>query len=189
MDNRYGIRAYLDPELPVEVKVRDEWVSDQTYKEVVQKTVISCTDAIVTVIGDYGAVYLTKRSVYPMKGLWCLGGRIFFNDKTLEESVARCIALETSLQFSQNRFRFICTHLYSWNKTNQGDFPGRNLAPLYVLEVSKEELVLMSGGLKQTEYDIEFGFQRFSRERLIDERVHPAMLDAFDDIFPNLGSN
>lgn len=179
------IVTYPDPlAAGVETRIRDQWISDPTYAEMVQKMPIPCTDAIITLRGDDGAVYLGKRCVYPMMGIWCLGGRIFFNDQTMEESVARCVQIETGCRFEESRFRYLCTNLYSWIKTAQGDFPGKNLAPLFLLEVEQDELAAMSRGLKPAEYDPAFGLQRFNRTRLIDEQVHPAMINAFDQLFP-----
>jgi hypothetical protein len=179
-----ALRAYRDPLVPdVDVTVRDQWISNAAYAEMVQKSIIACTDTVMVLAGDDKAIYLGERSTFPMKGVWCLGGRIFFNDSTFESSIARCVYLETGCRFDPARFKYVATHLYSWVKTAQGDFPGKNLAPLFKLEVTPEELQQMAHGLKSEEYNRSFGLQRFDRTILIDERVHPAMLDAFDDIF------
>lgn len=136
-----------------------------------------------TVVNDVQAVYLAQRSAYPMKGIWCFGGRMFFNDDTPEDSVSRCVETETSVRLRVERFECIATNLYSWHRTAQGNFPGKNFAPLYKAEVTTEELDQMRRGLRSSEYDKGFGIQRFCRERLIDENVHPAMVDAFDLIW------
>lgn len=179
-----SIKSYTDPLAPgVTPTARDSWISDTAYNETVRKMPIPCTDALITLAGDDQAVYLGKRSAFPMQGIWCLGGRIFFNDQSMEESIARCVEIETGCRFAPERFKYLRTNMYSWVKTAQGDFPGKNLAPLYRLEVTTEEMQAMSAGLKPSEYDPTFGLQRFSRSRLLDERVHEAMLDAFDQLF------
>jgi hypothetical protein len=177
-------RSYRDPLTPgMAVRGRDTWLSDTTYLEMVQKVPIPCTDAILTVADDR-AIYLGKRVAFPMAGIWCLGGRIFFNDESLEDSISRCLQLETGVTINPGRFEDIGTsHLYSWVKVAQGDFGGKNLAITFKLEVSRKELQKMAAGLSPKEYDPTFGLQRFSRERLVDEVVHPAMIDLFDDIF------
>jgi ADP-ribose pyrophosphatase YjhB (NUDIX family) len=178
------LRSYRDPLAPgVAVRVRDEWISNGTYGEMVQKTPIPCTDVILTTRDD-AAIYLGRRVVFPMAGIWCLGGRIFFNDETFEDSVSRCLYLETGVRIIPARFENIGpAHLYSWAKTAQGEFGGKNLAIIFKLEVSPEEIKKMSQGLNPKEYDQKFGLQRFGRDRLMDEAVHPAMIDLFDDIF------
>lgn len=177
-------RYYNDPILPEEmVKVEDEWLGDETYKEMVQKSVILCTDVVLTMKNDV-AIYLGKRVALPMAGVWCIGGRVFFNDETLEDSIARCIYLETGAKVEAERFEYIGTpHLYSWIKVAQGDFGGKNLSLTFKLEVSNEEMKEMSRGLQPKEYDSAFGLQRYTRERLVNEKVHQAMVDVFDDIF------
>jgi hypothetical protein len=178
-------RTYRDPLDPGQVvRQRNQWVSDQTYQEMVQKVTIPCTDTILTLSGEK-AIYLGKRTALPMAGIWCLGGRIWFNDESLEDSISRCLTLETGVTIAPARFEMLPTpHLYSWVKVQQGDFGGKNLALTFKLEITQEELEKMAKGLQPKEYDKDFGLQRFTRERLIDERVHPAMLDLFDEIHP-----
>lgn len=179
------LRSYRDPLAPGKVvRIRSEWISDPTYAEMVQKTPIPCTDVIITLDGDDQAIYLAKRTAFPMAGIWCLGGRMFFNDETLEDSAARCIYLETGVRIDPVRFEHIGPlHLYSWVKVAQGDFGGKNLATTFRLTVNAKELELMKIGLQSREYDPQFGMQRFDRNRLVDENVHPAILDLFDNIF------
>ncbi len=178
------IRYYQDPLDPAQIATtKDPFISDETYKEMVEKTPIPCTDVALTKKGDQ-ALYLTKRSVYPMKGIWILGGRMWFNDATLHHSIVRCMALETGQQFELSRFKMLPTpHLYSWVKTRQGDSPGKNLAITFQLEVTKNELRKIAENLTEKEYEKEFGIQRFTRERLLSEKCHPALVDLYDEIF------
>ncbi len=47
------LRTYRDPLDPGRVaRARDQWVSNETYTEMVQKTVIPCTDVVITIAGD-----------------------------------------------------------------------------------------------------------------------------------------
>ena len=179
------VRYYSDPLDPKRmVLTRDPFISAESYKEMLEKTPIPCTDAVLTVRGDK-ALYLAKRSVYPMKGVWVLGGRIWFNDATLNDSIARCIEIETGCKFEAKRFKQLPTpHLCSWVRIRQGDFPGKNLIISFRLEITQAELQRMSCGLKPEEYEKEFGIQRFDRQRLIDEKCHPALVDLYDEIFP-----
>jgi len=177
------IRMYLDPLDPNrEVRVEEQWISDQAYAEVARKMVVLCTDAVFTTSGDK-AIYLTKRSVYPMKGIWWFGGRLFFNDASPEDAISRAIQRETAHHINPARFRFISIHGYAWVKTAQGDFGCKNFGLTYQCEVDDVELDLMRSGLIASEYDRSFGIQRFDRERLVAENVHQALIDVYDDLF------
>jgi len=179
------IRYYRDPLAPdQEVLTDHEWVDTDAYRQLVQRTVISCTDVVLTLVGDPNAIYLAKRCVFPQKGIWCFGGRLFFNDGTLPHSSARCLNTEAAVPINPDRFVWTKNpHLYSWVKTAQGDFGGKNLVLIFRLEVTPYELGQIARGLSPKEYDRVFGIQRFTRERLVDEKVHKAMHDAFNDIW------
>lgn len=179
------VRYYLDPLAPRRIpSIGDSFISGPSYTEMVRKSVIVCTDIVLTLVGDK-ALYLAKRAVYPMKGIWVLGGRVWFNDESLEESVVRCVYDKTGQEFGASRFKLLKEpHMYSWIKTRQGDFPGKNLAFTFQLEATGEEIEKIAENLSASEYDRSFGIQCFSRERLVTENVHPMLLDLFDEIFP-----
>jgi hypothetical protein len=118
-----------------------------------------------------------------MKGVWCIGGRMWFNDENAETSTSRCVQVETGIKIIPSRFKLIATNLYSWSQVEQGKFPGRNLALTFSCELSPKEIELVSQGLSPKEYDKKFGLQPFNRDRLEKEKIHPAMLDAYKEIF------
>jgi hypothetical protein len=179
-----NVNSYRDPLAPdVEVSTRDQWISQEAYSEVVQKSIVPCTD-VVFLNKKEKVLYLGKRSVLPMKGIWFMGGRMFFNDRSPQESIARCVEMETGVRIKLERFEFICTNLYSWIKVAQGDFPGKNLGLTYGCDITAAEVEQISHGLSATEYDKEFGLQRFDRARLVDAKVHPAIIDIYDQLFP-----
>ncbi len=181
--NNKDIIVFDDPIMPgVEVKIENQWIEDSVYAQIVEKTIITCTDTVFVIPGDT-AIYLAKRSVLPMKGVWCFGGRMFFNDKTPQDSVSRCIKTETGLLIDPSRFVFVCMNLYSWVVVAQGNFPGRNLGITHMCYVNYEEIKQMLQRLNSSEYDMAFGIQRFDRDRLIHENVHKALLRIFDEIF------
>lgn len=181
--NNKGIIVFDDPVMPgVEVKTENQWIEDSVYAQIVEKTIITCTDTVFVVPGDR-ALYLAKRSALPMRGVWCFGGRMFFNDKTPQDSVSRCVKSETGLFIDPSRFMFVCVNLYFWAVVAQGNFPGRNLGITHVCYVDNEEIDQMTMGLSEKEYDTQFGIQKFDRERLIHENVHRAMLRTFNEIF------
>lgn len=177
-------RSYRDPSAPeMVIRTEDPWIKDETYTEVVQKMVIACTDVVLT-MSDEEAIYLAKRVSYPMASVWLLGGRIFFNDDSLEDSIVRCLLQETGVKFDTTRFECVSVpHLYSFAKVAQGDFGGKSICTNFRLEISENELEKMRQGLDPHEYDREFGIQRFTRGRLVAEALHPALIDLYNDIF------
>ncbi len=178
------IKTYLDPLNPqASLVIDDTWLDDDLYMKVVKKTVVSCVDAVVTVKDVPDTVYLIRRAVYPMKGLWILGGRIQFNSVNIQDAISSNVMRETKVRFSPERFKLLTVNNYFWINCAQGNFPSKILAPLFHLEVSKEELSKISSGLIASEYEQGFGLQPFTREYLIRENVHPAILDAFDLIW------
>jgi len=177
------IRTYNDPLSPdFQPRVSNGWISDEAYREMVQKMPITCTDVVFIVKNDK-AIYVGKRIALPMSGIWIFGGRMNFNDNSFEESLSRIMEIEVSHAIDPKRFNYLCTNLYSWVVVAQGNFPGKNVGITYSCEVTKEELEKMSKGLNPKEYDLEFGIQRFDRDRLINGRIHPALVDIYRDLF------
>lgn len=176
------VKSYRDIEQTEDVITANQWLSKETYDEVVQKMVITCTDVVFCVEGDQ-AIYLGKRVALPMAGLWVFGGRMLFNDASPEEAIARCVKVETGILIDSERFQYVTTNFYSWTKVAQGSFPGKSIGMTYQCVVTKEEINELAQGLSETEYDKEFGIQRFDRARLIEENAHPAMLDLYNQIF------
>ena len=175
--------TYCDPMAPeLDFLNSDQWISNSAYLEVVKKTIITCTDIVLYKTNDR-AIYLAKRSVLPMLGIWCFGGRMFFNDHDPEASAARCLKTETGLELNPQRFEFIRTNLCLWAKVAQGDFPGKNLVMVYGCAVTEAEIKQMAQGLAWQEYDRDFGIQRFDFNRLTDCQVHPALVDIYKQLF------
>lgn len=181
--NNSIISVFNDPDSPeVPVNIGDSWIDDATYLQVVQKTIVVCTDTVFIVEGEE-AIYLAKRSMLPMKGIWCFGGRMLFNDPTPNDSVSRCVKRETGVLIDPKRFKQLSVNLYSWNRILQGDFPGRNLGIMFSCKVSHEEIDQMAKGLSDKEYDTSFGIQAYNCFRIVDEKIHRALDDAYTAYF------
>jgi ADP-ribose pyrophosphatase YjhB (NUDIX family) len=174
------VRSYSEKNASIQGK--NPWIPEGTYETIAKSMIIPCVDIIFHTKSDR-AIYLAKRVVLPMNSYWCLGGRIFFDDCTLEEAAARSITRESELNINSKRFKFVCNHLYSWEAIAQGYFTGRNLAVIFSCEVTVDEIDKISKTLNETEFDKEFGLQRFDRQRLLDMNVHQAMIDVFDQLF------
>jgi hypothetical protein len=53
----------------------------------------------------------------------------------------------------------------------------------FTVELSADELGLVSANLSSQEYEEGVGLQELGHTRLLDEEVHPALLDCYDTIF------
>ena len=166
------LRCYSDPLGGDEFAAANPWIDDQLYTEIIRKLPIACSDAVLTLQGDR-ACYLANRVVWPGRGIWCLGGRIWSTCKSPTDSVARCVLAETGVPIDPRRFSYVLVTSYSWAHTAQGEFPGKTLAIIFQLEISTQELHLMSSGLSASEYEVSFGLQRFDRKRLLAEQSSP----------------
>ena len=180
-----SVTCYLDPLKPsATFQAESQWLSDEVYAEVVQKTVVTCADAVVTQRDLPGVVFLAKRVINPQQGLWVLGGRVMFNSDSIAHALALNIKRETGLVFSADRFKFLMANDYKFANAAQGNFPCRSLVLLHRLDVSKEERQAMSDHLIGSEYESGFGLQPFNRGDLVLNNVHPALVDAYDRIWP-----
>jgi hypothetical protein len=177
------IGSFRDPAFPDRViKTGDQYISDASYAEIVQKMPIPCTDILLIRENDE-ALYLVKRKVFPHPQWWTLGGRMMFNDESLEASAARCLKRESKIDVALNRFRPCGTGFYQWARTAQAEAPGKNLAILFSLIVTREEIDFIGENLDGNEFETELGIQRFSRERLVADNCHPVLIRTYDYLF------
>ena len=148
-----------------------------------QAFVIVCTDAIV-VDRKKRTVWLARRAVLPMKGLWIIGGRRFAGEAALD-SITRCFKRETGLTVTPERFSFIMATEYRWKDREQEpqNLGSHNLSYTFAVELTAEERITAANSLEKKEYQPGFGLQEFDRERSVREHVHPVILDLYDEIF------
>jgi len=178
------IKTYTDPLDPTANTATDnQWLDEDVYRELVKKTVVTCADIIITLTGVSDRVYLARRAVYPMKGLWFLGGRVQFNSLDMPSAAADNLERETGYKISSDKFKFLVVNDYKFIKAAQGDFPARSFAALFHLEVDAVELSQLSKGLVTSEYEPDFGLQPFEYDKLVQIKAHPAIIDAFRCIY------
>lgn len=174
------IRSYEQSK--AEFKGKNPWIPEEDYQKILRAMIVPCVDIILHA-GNEPAIYLAKRIVLPMDSYWCLGGRMMFADASFEEAAARSLKREGGLEINPSRFKFLCNHLYAWQALAQGNFTGRNIAIVFSLKVSLKELNQIKKSLDKDEFDTEFGIQKFTRKRLLEENAHKAMVDIFDQLF------
>ncbi len=157
-------------------------LSDEEYGRAIQALIILCVDAVI-VNNERRTIYLTKRRTKPMDGWWWIGGRRVFG-KSAEESMVTNFARETGLKLSPDRFEFILRQEYVWKDREQEpqDVGSHNDSNVHTVTLTDEELASVNENLDQTEYD-GTGLVEFTREKLVEEQVHPAILGLYDAYF------
>ncbi len=84
-------------------------LGDEAYAQAIDSLVIACVDIIL--LDAKGEMLLGKRSYYPAKGWWIVGGRMRPGE-SFEEAAARNVKRELGLEISTERFS--CLGLYSF---------------------------------------------------------------------------
>ncbi len=177
------LRSYRDPQDPDKIiGIEQPHVDDDFYTRVVRSFPIPTVDVVFTMPGE-NVLHLARRSVFPAAEPWVIGGRIYFNDDTLEAAMVRTIKRETGIDIDESRLVFVMVAYYSWLRIAQGG-AGKNISFTFKLEITPEERDRVVKGLVPSEYDADFGLQSYDRDRLVREKCHPVLLDLYDAIFP-----
>lgn len=160
-----------------------KFLSDEVYAQAMESFVVVCTDTII-INKKRKTFYLTKRSVYPLKTWWMVGGRMLAGENPLE-SIRRCFLRETGIDVNPQRFTFIVFNRYilSYRKQEPRDTGSDSLAHVFSIELSDEEIQKISRSLNNDEYDSSVGLVEFNREKLIKEKVFSAIVDLYDQVF------
>ncbi len=91
-------------------------MGDREYAKVLDSIVKATTDVVI--INPKGEMLLGKRSYYPAKGWWIIGGRMVPGEK-VQEAAARNIKRELKLIISPKRFSYLGTYSLVWPKRRQ----------------------------------------------------------------------
>ena len=162
-------------------------MSDAAYKEVIDNTILVCTDVVIVNI-EKRVVCLAKRIVDPMRGIFWIGGRRKKGETPLE-GMQRNFRREAGFDLPADRFKFVTFVEYIWQIREQEpqENGAQNVAHQFMIELTDEELNTVSRGLSPDEYDSGYGLQRFNRDRLKSEvekgNIHPVVMDVFNTIF------
>lgn len=162
---------------------RGGFMSDAAYKKVLDNTIFVCTDVVI-VNTEKRVVYLAKRIVNPMRGIFWIGGRRKKGETPLE-GIQHNFERETGLDLPADRFKFVTIVEYIWQIREQKpqENGSQNVAHQFMIELTDEELDIVSQNLSTSEYDSEYGLQEFNRDRLKKEEIHPVIMDVFNKIF------
>lgn len=164
-------------------RMSPEEMSDAEYAKAITRMIIVCAD-VLFINPEHKTLYLAKRSVDPWPGWWLIGGRINAGE-TAQEGIARKMKLETSLAVTPDRFQFLAMNRYVFTKRKQEpqEKGTDNLAYTFSLVLTPDERAVVAVNLDPHEYDHSVGLREFSREALVTEKVHPAVLDLYDAVF------
>jgi len=159
-------------------------LSDDEYGRGLQCFVPGCAD-VVPINVNRKVIYLARRTSKPMTGWWWIGGRIAPHD-TKEAAAVKNFKRETGLDISQSRLQLAALFDYRWKDRAQvpQEIGCHMLAYTFTIELTSEEIALLSGNLDEQEYEEGSGLFVFNRERLVEEKVFPAVLDLYDHVFP-----
>lgn len=164
-------------------KMRGGLMEEDVFLIAIDHMIIASTDVVV-INRERGTLFLCRRAVRPMKGLWVIGGRRRKGETPLE-GICRCFERETNLDLPENRFVFVLVTEYLWQDRDQipRDHGLHYLGHQFSVELTQAELKHARTHLDPAEFDTEFGLQEFTRYQLIQERTHPALLLIYDTIF------
>jgi len=95
---------------------RASWLSDAEYAQVLDNFVIAAVDIVV--INEKQEMLLGKRTRFPQKDWWVMGGRMKPGE-SFEETASRVVDQELGIAVGAERFRYLCTYSVVWAKRDQ----------------------------------------------------------------------
>lgn len=156
---------------------------DVSYSHVLDMFVIVCVD-VVLVNHERKTIYLARRRAKPMQGWWVIGGRMQAGEQE-RDAMHRKFLQETSVDVDSARFEFLCMNRYFWKDRQQE--PQENgadsLAYTFIVELMEEELKQAAENLEKREYEASGGLREFTRDELLQEGAHEAIIDLYDQVF------
>ena len=160
------------------------FLNEETYEQAMRAMIIVCTDTVI-MNRKRKTIYLAKRAIKPMQGLWWIGGRRLTGENALS-SVHRCFRRETGLDLHAMRFALVDIAEYLWQDRQQQpqNVGSHNLCHTFAVELNNTELKQAKSGLEKQEYESGFGLKEFGRYDLVQNEVHQVILDVYDKIFP-----
>ncbi|MSU74705.1 NUDIX domain-containing protein [Candidatus Kaiserbacteria bacterium] len=160
-----------------------KFLPDDRYAEAMEALVIVCAD-VMFINRDRRTVLLVWRRAKPLPGWWFIGGRIYAGEEE-RHGAGRVMERETKLSVAPERLAFLNMHRYicAEREQNPQHVGSDTLAYMFAVELTDEERSVTARHLDQNEYDGSKGLREFSRRDLVEEKVHPAVVDAYDRLF------
>lgn len=164
-------------------KMKNVRLDDLDYPKAIGALIVVCADAIIIDRANQ-IFYLPRRSVKPMKGYWSIGGRRLPGESA-SEAVARNFRRETSVKIMPKRFQpaSIIEVMWKDRKEKPSNVGKHDLIHFFTIELTKNELSKATTNLCINEY-ITGSLESFDRKRMVTKKIHPALLDIYDKVFP-----
>ncbi|MCL5004777.1 MAG: NUDIX domain-containing protein [Patescibacteria group bacterium] len=165
-----------------EHKIKNVYLKNKTYSKAMESMIVVCSDVMIFNRKEK-AVYLAKRRVKPMKGLWEIGGRRFAGETALKAAV-RNFTRETTLKIKSSRLKFITTIENIWQSRKEKPIKigKHDLIFVFAVNLNKKEIEIVSKNLGSKEYH-QNSLEKFDKKRLLKEKVHPALIEIYNKIF------
>ena len=165
-------------------EIEKNFLSEEEYSKAVSRFINVCTDIII-INEKRETIFLPKRVVDPMKGLWVIGGGRLPGEEA-PDSAVRCFLRETSLKIDPRRLAPVGIYELIWatRKEEPQDAGKHDLIYTFSLKLSDEELTSIK--LNPEEYDEEFFLQEFDRKKILETENWKGklpILRIYDDIF------
>ncbi len=159
------------------------WLTEQEYAKATLSLIPVCSD-VVFVNSKKKEIYLAKRKAKPASYWWFLGGRIQYGEEFIK-GLQRILFRETKQKFTANRFKLIGLNRYWFKNRNQQpqNLPADTLAFLFCAEIKTDEINKISKNLDLKEYDLKKGLKPFTKKDFTKISFHPAIVDAYKQLF------
>lgn len=163
-------------------QIKNVYLENKLYLKAIGSMIIVCSD-IMIFNPEEKTVYLAKRRVKPMQGWWEIGGRRFTGETSLEAAV-RNFTRETTLKIRPSRFKFITTIENIWKDRKEKPIKigKHDLIFVFAVKLNKKEIKIVSENLDSREY-YPNSLEKFDKKRLIEEKIHPALIEIYNKIF------
>lgn len=156
-------------------------LDDTEYGHVLQSKVPANTD-VVLLNSQKRTFYLAWRKAKPMTGWFWMGGNTGDINAPLVEGLLAVIRRELGLDLSADRLTLRFPGEYFWKDRSQEprDMGCHMCGLVFSVEAAEDEVAQIK--LDPNEY--EGGLREFNREDMVREGLFPALIDAYDTIFP-----
>lgn len=182
---KFVVKNYSEP-----CKLKPTILSNEIYAQAIESFVITCVDALI-IDSVRKLVYLAKRRIEPAKdNWWVIGGRMWAGESYLHALQRHCMT-DLGIKPTAHRLNLVAVNRYIWGVREQEpqDVGSDNMAFTFTWDLAEDPVTLdrvCHATLNPDEYEPGTFIRPFSREMLVVEKVHPAILDLYDLIFPTI---
>lgn len=178
--------VYRDPKFK---SVSDVHLSNEAYREVLDKKVVACTDVII-VKRLRRCVYLAQRQRKPARGWWMIGGALH-HDLTVRQSLEQHFEADTGRRLETSLLTSLgepLEYLFGEREQSPRENGTHTVGLTYMYHPRAEELAQLIARPLTNQYEYTGSLKEFDRERLTAAisrgEAHEAIMLAFNLVFP-----